>query len=81
VLTSVGDDPSFHGVLMNVISMMHKINVVANPMIGKPALPNLALSTNNSAEAMRIRTLDESERLAQWLHRSPGSAADARVRA
>jgi hypothetical protein len=44
---------------MNVISMIHEINVVANSVIGKPALPYLALPAKDSPEFMRVRTLDE----------------------
>jgi hypothetical protein len=44
---------------MNVISMMNKIHLVANPMIGESALPHLALSTDDSAEFMRICALNQ----------------------
>jgi hypothetical protein len=44
---------------MNVISMMHEIDVAPNPMVSEPSLPDLLLSTNDSAEFMRIRALDQ----------------------
>jgi hypothetical protein len=44
---------------VNVVSMMHEINFVANPVIGEPALPHLALSADDSAELMRVCTFDQ----------------------
>jgi hypothetical protein len=44
---------------MSVISMMHKINAVANPMIGESALPNFLVPTNNSTQFVRIRALNQ----------------------
>jgi hypothetical protein len=44
---------------MNVISMMREIHFGANPMVSEPSLPDLLLSTDDSAEFMRIRALDQ----------------------
>ena len=47
-----------HGVLMNVIPMMRKVLIVANPMIGESALPHFGVSPDQSAERMRVSALD-----------------------
>src|SRR2546421_687946 len=47
------------GIAMNVVSMMHVIDSVANPMIGEPALPDLALSANKCTEFMRVCAPDQ----------------------
>jgi len=47
---------------MNVISMMHEINLVANPVIGETALPHLALSANDVPEFMGICAFDKLDR-------------------
>jgi hypothetical protein len=44
---------------MNVISMMHKSNAVANPMIGESALPNFLAAPDDSTQFVRIRALDQ----------------------
>jgi hypothetical protein len=44
---------------MNVISMMHEIHFVANPVIGDTALPHLALSANDAPEFMGICAFDQ----------------------
>ena len=44
---------------MNVISMMHEINLIANPMIGESSFPDFLLSTDDGAEFMRVRALDQ----------------------
>jgi len=44
---------------MNVISMMHEINVAANSMIGESPLPDFPAATNDSPEFMRVRALDQ----------------------
>jgi hypothetical protein len=44
---------------MNVISMMHKVHLVANSMIREPALPDFLAPTNDTAEFVRIRALDQ----------------------
>jgi hypothetical protein len=44
---------------MNVISMMHEINVVANPMIGESALPDFLIATDDAAEFMRVCAFDQ----------------------
>ena len=44
---------------MNVISMMHEINLIANPMIGESAFPDFLLSTDDASEFMRVRALDQ----------------------
>ncbi len=62
VLGRIANHPALHGILMNVISMMREIKFVANPMIGKSALPNLALSSNDSAEFVRVRAFDQLNR-------------------
>ena len=48
-----------HRIAMNVISMMHEIHAIPNPMIGETALPNLALSSENAAEFVRIGAFDQ----------------------
>lgn len=47
---------------MNIISMINEINFVANPVIGKSALPHLARSANDSAKFVGIRALDQLNR-------------------
>jgi hypothetical protein len=44
---------------MNVISMMHEINVVPNPVIGESALPDLLIASNNAPEFVRVRAFDQ----------------------
>ena len=44
---------------MNAISMVQKINFVANSMIGKPTLPDLLVATNDGSEFMRVGALDQ----------------------
>ncbi len=44
---------------MYVIVMMHEINLAANPMIGESALPDPALSTDDTAEIMRVRAFNQ----------------------
>jgi len=44
---------------MNVISMMHKINVLPNPMIGESSLPDFGAASDEAAEFMRVRSLDQ----------------------
>jgi hypothetical protein len=44
---------------MNVILMVQEINVIANPMIRKPALPDFSLSANHRSEGVRVSALDE----------------------
>jgi hypothetical protein len=48
-----------HGILMNIVSMMNEIHPVANSMIGESALPDLALSANDSAKLVRICAFDQ----------------------
>jgi hypothetical protein len=48
------DHPALYRILMNVISMMHEINLVANSVIGESPLLHLALSPNDAAEFMRV---------------------------
>ena len=44
---------------MNIIPMMNEIPSIANPMIRESALPDFRIAPYESAELMRIRTLDE----------------------
>jgi hypothetical protein len=44
---------------MNVIAMMHEIHLVANPVIRESSLPHLPLSTDDTAEFVRIRAFDQ----------------------
>jgi hypothetical protein len=53
------DQPPFHGILMNVISMMHEIQFVANPVICKSSLPDLLISANDCPEFVRVGTFDQ----------------------
>ncbi len=43
---------------MNVILMMKEIWGVANSMIGKSALPDFRFSSDESAEGVRVSSLD-----------------------
>jgi len=43
---------------MNVIKMVCEIIWIANPMIGKSALPHFGLSPAKSAERMGVSALD-----------------------
>ena len=47
---------------MNVISMMHKINAVANPMIRESSLPNFLAAPDNSSEFMGVGAFDQLDR-------------------
>ena len=44
---------------MDVISMMHEVNFIANPAIGETALPHIALSANSCAQFVRVCALDQ----------------------
>jgi hypothetical protein len=44
---------------MNVISMMNEILRIANPMIGKSALPDFLCATDDCSEFMRVGALDQ----------------------
>jgi hypothetical protein len=44
---------------MNIISMMSEVLSVANPMIGKSALPDLGLATDQRAQRVRVCALDQ----------------------
>ena len=44
---------------MNVISMMRKVNFIANPMVREPALPYFSFSANDGAEFMRVSAFDQ----------------------
>jgi hypothetical protein len=46
-------------VAMDVISMMHEINVVPNSMIGKSSLPDFGIASNDAAEFVRVSTLHQ----------------------
>jgi len=47
---------------MNVISMIHEINLIANPMIGESALPYFMLSTDDATKVVRVRAFDKVDR-------------------
>jgi hypothetical protein len=51
----------FYGISVDVISMMHEVNLVANPMIGESALPDLLITANDRSEVMRTCALDQLE--------------------
>ncbi|MDQ1391013.1 MAG: hypothetical protein QOF56_4467 [Acidobacteriaceae bacterium] len=53
---------------MNIISMMHEIYCIANPMIGKPAVPDFLIASDDRPEFMRVCSLDQ-----------PNSSLDSRV--
>jgi hypothetical protein len=38
---------------------MHKINIAANPMIGKSTLPDFLVATEDYPELMRISAFDQ----------------------
>ena len=44
---------------MNIISMMHEIYCIANPMIGKPAVPDFLIASDDRPEFMRVCFLDQ----------------------
>ena len=44
---------------MDVISMMDKINVVANPVIGESALPDLLIASDQASEFVGVRAFDQ----------------------
>jgi len=44
---------------MNVISMMHEINTIANPVIGESALPDLLIAANDASDLMGVCTFDQ----------------------
>lgn len=44
---------------MDVILMVQEIRIVANPVIGKSALPDFTLATKDFSEGMRIATFDQ----------------------
>jgi len=43
---------------MNIIPMMNEVLSIANPMVGESALPHFGLSSDQSAERMRVSALD-----------------------
>jgi hypothetical protein len=57
---------------MNVISMMRKVNFIANPMVREPALPHFSFSANDGAEFMRVSAFDQLNRA---LNRYVGSGS------
>jgi hypothetical protein len=62
LVARIVDHLSFDRILMNVISMMHEINLIANPMIGESAFPYFGTAANDAAEFMRVCTLDKLDR-------------------
>ncbi len=48
-----------HGIAMNVILMMHKIDAIPNPMIGEPTLPDFLIAADDRSEFVRVRTFDQ----------------------
>jgi hypothetical protein len=50
---------ALHGIAMDVISMMHKINAIPNAMIGESALPDFLVASDDGSEFMRVGTLDQ----------------------
>src|SRR5271155_3338001 len=59
ILARIVDHPAFHGISMNVISVMREIHLVADSMIGESSLPYLSFATNNASEFMRVRSFDQ----------------------
>ena len=43
---------------MNVIPMMNEVLSIANPMIRESALPDFGLSSDKSADRVRVSALD-----------------------
>ncbi|MFZ0957835.1 MAG: hypothetical protein WAN60_15925, partial [Candidatus Sulfotelmatobacter sp.] len=48
---------------MNVISMVHEIQIVTNPVIGKSALPDFSFATEDGSEGMRVSAFDKLNRM------------------
>ena len=44
---------------MNVVSMIHEILDIANPVIGEPALPDFSFSAKDGPEGMGVSAFDE----------------------
>ncbi len=59
ILGRIDNKVADNRILMNVILMMNEIPSIANPMVRKPALPDLGLAPDDRSEFMRIRALDE----------------------
>jgi hypothetical protein len=53
---------SLHGISMNVILMMHKIDAIPNPMIGESALPDFLIAADDRSERVRVSTFDQLDR-------------------
>jgi hypothetical protein len=47
---------------MDVISMMHEINLIANPMIRESALPYFLVSTDDATKFVRVSAFDKLDR-------------------
>jgi len=50
---------AFDGILMDIVSMVGKIFIIANPVIRESPLPDFAGSANHAAEGVRISALDQ----------------------
>jgi len=48
---------------MNVVSMVHEILVIANPVIGESSLPDFSFAGEDGPEGMRIATFDQLDRV------------------
>jgi len=62
ILERIDDKPTGPRILVNVVSMVHKIPWIANPMIRKSALPYLRLPSSERTEGVRVSALDELDR-------------------
>lgn len=58
ILGRIDYEPGNDRILMNIMPMVHKVLSIANPMIGKSALPHFGVSPDQSAERMRVSALD-----------------------
>ncbi len=47
---------------MNVISMVHKVHFIANPVVRESSLPYLSFAANDAAEFVRVSAFDQLDR-------------------
>ena len=63
VFTWVEYDSALDRIFMNVVSMVHEILVIANPVIGESSLPDFSFAAEDGPEGMRIATFDQLDRV------------------
>ena len=51
-----------HGIAMNIISMVHVIDCIANPMIGEPSLPDFLVASDDGPKLVRVGAFDQLDR-------------------